>query len=268
MNKKTLFPLALLMTGVVVLSMAFPAAAAPVGQVYYLTPTPQMDGRIIYVVKANETCTSIALLNNTTVDRIRELNQITDPACPLSVGQELILGVVENPTVTPGPSPTPTVPLPTATPQPGQGEVCIYLYNDINGNGLAEENEGPIAAGTVNITNRDGLVNLSGETTASTDTKTMLCFRQLIEGDYNISVAPPQGYNTTTSMNQALHLLAGDKSQVNFGAQISSRPVQNATPVPENAPQQGGISPLLGILGGVLVLSGLGLGIYVLRMRR
>ncbi|HZU86018.1 MAG TPA: LysM peptidoglycan-binding domain-containing protein [Anaerolineaceae bacterium] len=250
--------------------MTLPAAATPNGQVYYLTPTPQIDGRIIYIVKANDTCTSIGLLNNITVDRIRELNNIQDPACPLTPGQELLLGVVEsmNQTPTPGPSPTPTVPMPTATPPPGQGDVCIYLYNDINGNALAEDGEAALPGGVVSLINRDGTINLNGETTQGIVMEDMLCFRGILEGDYNISVAAPQGYNPTTSMNQALKLVAGEKSQVNFGAQINSRPPEDVTQNPQDAPQQGGVSPLLGILGGLLLVAGVGLGIYVARLRR
>jgi murein DD-endopeptidase MepM/ murein hydrolase activator NlpD len=258
MNKKTFFPLILMVTGVVLLSMTLPAAASPAGQVYYFTPTPQLDGRIIYVVKADETCTSIALLNNITVDKIRELNNIQDPACPLKVGQDLILGVVQsmNQTATPGPSPTPTVPLPSVTPLPGNGEVCIYLYDDINGNAMAEAGESPIAGGAVNMTNRDGSVTLNGDTTDGVEKVDMLCFREVVEGDYNISVAVPQGYNATTS------------SQVNFGAQVRSLAPENVTGEPTDAPQQGGVSPLLGILGALLLAAGIGLGIYVFRMRR
>ncbi len=270
MNKKLILALIFLLTGFVLLNMTWPANASPTGQVYYLTPTPQADGRIIYVVKANDTCTSIALLNGTTVDKIRELNNITDAACPISPGQDLVLGIVEsmNQTPTPGPSPTATLVLPTATPLPGKGNVCVYLYNDVNGNARAETGENPIAGGVVSMTNRDGTVTLNGDTTDGIDMKTMLCFSEVVEGDYNISVAAPQGYNPTTSMNQSLKLKAGDKSQVNFGAQISSLAPTNVPNATEDAPQQGGVSPLLGILGGFLLLAGVGLGIYVTRLRR
>jgi hypothetical protein len=93
------------------------------------------------------------------------------------------------------------------------------------------------------------------KTQTTSATEATVCFKDLPEGDYNISVAPPQGYNPTTAMNYPLHLQAGDISYVDFGAQLSSAAV---TP----PPSQGGRSPLLGILGGVLVLAGIGLAIY------
>ena len=86
------------------------------------------------------------------------------------------------------------------------------------------------------------------------------CFEEIPEGEYNISVAAPEGYNPTTLMNYSLALQAGESSTLDFGAQISSLAVP--TPVSE-----GGRSPVLGIMGGILVLAGAGMGIYVWRLR-
>ena len=56
-------------------------------------------------------------------------------------------------------------------------------------------------------------------------------------------------------MNYPLHLQAGDISYIDFGAQPSTAAV---TP----PPSEGGRSPMLGILGGFLVLAGIALAIY------
>jgi hypothetical protein len=129
----------------------------------------------------------------------------------------------------------------------------VILFNDVNGNAVAEEGEAAIAGGAVSITDRLGRVSLSGQSNASFDEPT--CFPEMPEGDYNVSMAVPEGYNPTTRMNYALALKAGDSSTLDFGAQLNSQALP--TPVAE-----GGRSPLMGILGIAVVLAGIGLGIY------
>ena len=129
----------------------------------------------------------------------------------------------------------------------------MVLFNDVNGNAVAEEGEAAISGGAIGITDRLGRVSLSGQSTASLEEP--ICFPELPEGDYNISVAVPEGYNPTTRMNYALALKAGNSSTLDFGAQLNSQALP--TPVAE-----GGRSPLMGILGVAVVLAGLGLGIY------
>jgi hypothetical protein len=90
-----------------------------------------------------------------------------------------------------------------------------------------------------------------------------LCIEELPEGVYTISVAVPDGYNPTTVMNRELELKAGDISYVDFGAQASSETVAEAP-----APQGEGRSPVLLIAGAVVVLAGIGLGIFGTRLLR
>ncbi len=250
--------LSLLLTGLILLSLTFPAAASPVPQAYYQTPTAGTDGRIIYIVKQNDTCISISLLNNVPLDTLRQLNKIEGTNCLLLVGQTILLGVVEEPTATPGPTPTATPILPSPTPFNGSGEICILLYNDVNGNGMAETGENPLAGGAISISDRAGKVSLTGSSSAAADP---VCFADIPEGDYNVSVAIPEGYNPTTNNNYPLKLQAGDRTVLDFGAQISAR----ALPIPV---EEGGRSPLLGILGGLLVLAGIGLGIFMFVLKR
>ena len=228
-------------------------ASAPLPQAVIATPTPGADGRIIYIVKQNDTCISIALTMGITEQTLRELNNLVGDACQvLWVGQELLIGTKPADT----PTPTSEAPLvPTATPFKGNGSICIYLFNDENGNALAEETELPLAGGAVSITDRLGTVNQTGTTA---DTGVSLCFADIPEGDYNISVAIPEGYNPTTVMNYALALGAGEVSTIDFGAQPGSglRPAFG-----EERP-----SPLLLVLGFFFVAVGVGLWFYVKRM--
>ncbi|MCL4562271.1 MAG: LysM peptidoglycan-binding domain-containing protein [Chloroflexi bacterium] len=252
---KKAFPLLpLLLAGLFWLVLASPALAAPVSQgVVYQTPTPMPDGRILYKVQSNDTCLSISLLTGVPLDTLRKNNNLNGD-CVIQVGQELLLGRVESTaTPTPGPSPTPTPLLPTPTPFNGNGQVCVFLYNDVNGDAIQQETETAISGGAVSLTDRTGKVSMTQETSAGDQP---VCFDEVPEGDYNISVAVPDGYNPTTSMNYALKVEAGDQSTLDFGAQLNSQ----AAPV---TPSEGGRSPVLGILGAVLLLSGIGLGVYV-----
>ncbi len=240
-----------------VFSFTIPAQAGSQQQIYYITNTPDETGRILYIVQPNDSCLMIELLTGTTVNQIIQINNL-DEACTLREGQQLVLAYFETPTLTPGPSPTPTPILPTATPFNGNGNVCVYLFEDVNGNGNPEDTETQIAGGAVSLSDRLGKVSLTGNTIGGLDP---LCFEEVPEGDYNVSVAPPEGYNPTTAMNYPLVVTAGDQSQINFGAQLSSRAIPPS-------PEDGGKSPILLIIGGILILAGAGIGFYFFRMKR
>lgn len=228
-----------------------PVTASPQPQAFYNTPTPDLDGRIFYVVKPGDTCISVSLLNNIALDQLRTLNDL-DEACVLNENQKLLIAtVVVRPTTSQAPSETPALPSPT--PFRGNGEVCVILFNDINGNAVAEEGEPAIAGGAVDISDRLGRVSLTGQSSASIEDPT--CFEEMPEGQYNISMAAPDGYNPTTRMNYALEVRAGDSSKVDFGAQLSSQAAPTSV-------AEGGRSPLLAILGVLVVLAGVGVAIY------
>jgi hypothetical protein len=242
--------------------VAIPVTASPQQpQAYYYTPTAGPNGRIIYIVQPGDTCISISLLNNITLDELRLLNNL-DEACSLVEGQELLLGVYEETTPTAGVLATPTPLLALATPFSGNAQVCVYLYVDENGNAMAEENETPLAGGAVSLSDLVGTVSRTGETTAGPDP---LCFDDVPEGEYNISVAIPDGYNATTIVNYTLSVKPGDQALLDFGAQPKG---QSQVSQSENGGGEGNRSPLLAIFGVALVLVGIGLGIYVSRLRK
>jgi hypothetical protein len=251
---------ALLMVNITIaLILVVPAQAAPIAQAYYQTPTPGADGRIIYIVKEGDTCISVSLLSGITMDQLRELNNIQGLDCPLIVGQKLLLGTLQQPTNTPGPTPTTAPILPTPTQFNGNGQICVVLYEDLNGNGMAETGEIALPNGAVSIADRPGKVSLTGNTT--NDLILPVCFDQIPEGDYNITIGIPEGYNATTNTNYPLRLGAGDQVIIDFGAQQSARIID--IPVVEPT-----TSPLLGILGGMLILIGIGLAVLIFMMKR
>ena len=204
MNKKFLPALGIFAAALLVLVwLAAPTSASVYSQAFYYTPTPQSDGRIVYIVKAGDTCLSIALKNGISDQVLRELNNLTfsterDECQFIREGQELLIGVLQASTVTP----TSSVPLaPSPTPFMGNGTICVYLFNDTNGNALAEETEIGLGGGQVSITDPLNRVNLTGATLEGTaEGSEALCFEEIPEGQYSISVAIPEGYNPTTVM--------------------------------------------------------------------
>lgn len=255
--KRNAFFLACL-AGVILLALALsaPAVAAPQAQFAYHTPTPDDTGRIYYIVGEGDSCLRIELLTGAKVSDIRSLNQL-DENCTIRPGQRLLIAVVEVSTPVPEPQVSPTPSEPTPTSSLGNAQICILLFEDINGNGMPDGSESQIAGGVVSVSDRVGRVSLTGTTTRSA---VPLCFDEIEAGEYNISLALPEGYNPTTTMNHPLTVHPGDRSTMDFGAQLSSQAR------PESG-LEGGRSPLLGILGGIMVLLGAGLGVYIWRVK-
>jgi hypothetical protein len=238
------------------LLLTLPVYAAPNPQAALPTPTAQPDGRIIYIAQPGDSWWIISVKTGVAESQLYLLNN-TSPDDVVQEGQQILLGVV---TETPAPpasqiTPTPNILTPAVK---GYGQVCVALFNDQNGNSVREEGEPLIAEGAISLVDQTGQINQTEKTSGGVDA---VCFNELPEGDYNVSVAVPDGYNPTTSLNSPLKLLAGEVSTMNFGAQLNSQ----AQPV---APSAGGRNPVLGILGGLFILGGIGVAIYFLRPRR
>lgn len=201
-------------TTVFIIILLLSCVVTAFAQEAYYTPTPDADGGIWYVVKSNDSCLSISLLNGVNLDTLKEINGLDDE-CSLTAGTKLKLGQYNTPTPTPGPSPTPTPITPTPTPFAGYAKVCVFLYEDINGNQIVDDPEYAITGGAVSIGKRSGSESFTGLTSGWDP----LCFENVPEGDYNVSVAPPTEYNPTNNLNHAITVHAGDSILINFGAQ-------------------------------------------------
>ena len=264
MKTKPVLTIILLAAGLLLLWLQMPVAASPASQVAFPSPTPGPDGKIIYIVKAGDTCTQISLLYGVSVEYIRTTN-LLDQNCTLREGQGLMIGigVASGASPTPGPSPTPTIALPTATPSAGgTAQVCVLVYNDINGDSLREANEGAIAGAAISLTSADGTYSQAQTSLINPDATAYqgMCFANVPPGKYSVSVAAPDGYNPTQNLTSSLDVNPGDSDFVNFGAQPKA--VAAATPTTK------GPSPLLGIIGAALLLGGIGMGAYTWRMLR
>ena len=265
MKTRPVLVICLFLAGVLLLLSQIPAAASPDQQVAYPSPTPGPDGRIIYIVKAGETCTQISLLYGVSVEYIRTTN-LLDENCTLRAGQSLMIGV-GGPSIvspTPGPSPTPTLISPTTTPAVGgTAQVCVLVYDDANGDALREASEGAIAGAAISLTNEDGSYSQTQTSVINPDATAYqgMCFARVPPGKYSVSAAAPDGYNATINLTTSVDVIAGDVAYVNFGAQ----------PKAVSAPAAGTgkrPSPLLGIIGAARLLGGIALGAAPWRMLR
>lgn len=245
---------------------ARPAMADNQLQVVYQTPTARPDGRVVYIVQEGDTCLRIELLTGTKIDQLRTLNRL-DQECTLIPGKEILLAVITpQPSPTPNPLITNTPLLPTPTPYNGNGNVCVILFDDINGNGMQDETESALAGGAVSIANVIGNISKTENTLAGTDP---VCI-EVPEGEYNISMAIPGGYNATTSLNlQNVKVQAGDMAILEFGCQVSSASQQQQVESEDTTdPSSNATGVILAVLGGLLIAMGIGLGIYIAVGRR
>jgi hypothetical protein len=231
-------------------------------QAAYQTPTPNEQGQILYTVQEGDSCTRIFLLTGVTIDDLVILNSLTG-GCEIFPGQELLLAQVDPVTPTPeGPQPTATPGPPTPTPFEGNGQICVALFEDLDGNQRRSPNEFYLGGGVISVSNRIGTFSQTQETVGGDpDLVGPVCFEDVPEGEYNLSMGVPDGYNPTTSMNYSLMVTAGDTGVVDFGAQPSTQMVD------VEVPPGGERSPLLLAIGLFLLAGGAGLAFFFLRTR-
>jgi LysM repeat protein len=232
----------------------------------FVTNTPGPDGRILYTVVEGDNCSGVALNHGITVQQLRQYNTRLDDSCNLNIGQQLVVGLVAPITApTIGIIPTPTLPSVTATPFNGTTEVCILLFDDLNGDALRQETEFGIDGGAVSLTNLNGSYSQTQNTTSAIDPDLgepiRSCFEDVPAGKYNISMAIPDGYNPTMDPSYTFDVKAGDRASVDFGAQSKAVKLQE----PTTTGGGGSRSPMLGIFGLLLLLGGIGLGYFAYR---
>ena len=130
-----------------------------------------------------------------------------------------IVSVALTPTL--GAPPTPGTPTVTPTPLSGTTEVCVLLFDDSNGNAFREETEPAVAGGAVSLTENNGKYSAAQDTIIPADPEAYqgICFTDIPEGNYNITVGIPDNFNPTMELNYSLDVNAGDLAFVDFGIQ-------------------------------------------------
>jgi hypothetical protein len=285
-------PMRLSLAGIVLLlallAVAVPTMAAPDPQYTPIaSPTPGPDGRIIYIVQEGDTLWRISAITGVSLDELRRLNNLAVEDI-IKPGDRILLGLGGPANIPPteGPPPTPTSSIPTPTPLIGTGILCISVFLDVNGDALRQDDELDLDGSAINISNRAGTVSLSqGEDgglvprcyedielgyydiPGSPDEciSIVQCALELEQGRYNISVAIPEGYNATTSMDHIQDLEAGFQTFLDFGAQPNSETAAEDPVIPEVGQER---SPTLAIIGIVLLVIGIVLGVAAFFMRR
>jgi murein DD-endopeptidase MepM/ murein hydrolase activator NlpD len=265
MNSRFSFFLGAIVLALIFLGILLPlsgASAAP--DLQFVTSTPGPDGRILYTVVAGDSCLQVAFLHGITVPQLRQFNSRLDENCTLTVGQQLVVGLVSSNIATAGPAPTFPSPTFTATPVSGTTEVCVLLFDDANGDALRQETELGIEGGAVSLTNLNGSYSQTQNTSAEVDPDTQepvrACFSDVPDGEYNVSMAVPDAYNPTMLLSYTLTVKPGDRASIDFGAQSKTLTVNE--PANTSTPNR---SSILGIFGFLLLLGGAGLGYYAYR---
>ncbi len=251
----------------------------PPASTAFLTPTPDADGNIIYVVQEGDTLWGISAITGVSVDQLRALNGLTSDI--ISVGQRLIIAQAapsasatpttdpSAPTADPNATATtdPAAPPPTLTPAATElaqateeartGTVCALLYNDENGNGVRDATEALLPGGQLSVVDIASGAPVQAYTTDGLNEPH--CFADLPEGQYTISSAAPAGYNPTTVTSTPLDVSAGSTSALEFGAQPSAA-VIDQPPAPPGNSNQALLTALLFAGGVVFLLLAAGVG--------
>ncbi len=203
-----------------------PSAPTQVSQpVAVVTETPQPDGSIWHTVQPGQTLSTIARAYGVDVPTIAQLNNISGDI--IYAGQRLLIKAVPLPAETPTPTPEPTTETPppateataetppAAAERPERGQICLALFDDLDGDGIWGDAEPMLAGGVVSIS---GIITDSYATDGITE---RYCFSDLEAGDYIAAVEPPEGY-VLTGLGQVPITLSGSGGvSLNFGASIS-----------------------------------------------
>lgn len=259
-------PAIVLLLGLVLPAGASPNAAPLAQMTDFPTPTPGPDGRIIYIVQQGDSLWRIAAVAGISVQELAVLNDI-DTDTVLSPGSRLVLGVGGPPQATQATveasEPTVEGTQATATPISGTGEICVLLFEDVDGNGRLDDGETPIEGGQISVTSLNGTV--VGEHTTAIDPADEdlvgYCFADVENGEYNVSAALPEDFNATTVRSLPVRLSPGEIAYLQFGAQSSTALIRLSE-------GSGTGSTILGALGVVFLLLAAILGYLAYRSSR
>lgn len=237
-----------------------------------ITSTPLPNGEVRHIVRQTDTLRVLAFYYGTTVEEIQRLNGLTNNI--ISVGQDLLIEVVDTPaptaTTTFTPEPTVTTAAATDTPAPATpapaepGEICVVTYNDANRN-ATNDAEAPVPG--VALALRQNGAELSRAITVNAAPGH--CFTALAVGTYDVDVIAPDGAELTTASSATVAVNADQTTEVSFGLATVAAAAATDTPVTpaETTANPTPIIIIIGAVGVALVLAAI-VGVVVLVLRR
>ena len=235
----------------------------------FFTSTPNPNNEIWYIVQSGDTLGGIAYRHDTTVDEIKQQNNLNSNTIYLNQ-KLLIKTVTPAPTATDAllPTSTPTLQIvspPTNTPMPvvaslNYGQLCVVAYNDANRNAVNDDETG---APDVRVTLSVGATPLDGYVTTSDEISH--CFPQLPAGAYTVSVAAPAGYTPTTASEATVQLQSGSLVTLAFGLTAVTTAPLSESPISAIG---GPTMLVLGLAGVVLILMVVGAAAFLLARKK
>jgi hypothetical protein len=282
------------------------------------TPTPRPDGAIVHVVQVGDSLWSIAIryasaLGMSAEEALPIIRELNDNPAFVQVGQEILVAlpdesaepkevaeeaptaessdataseteepVVSEPTATPEAT---AEAIPTDIPQPEliaavepASSICVSVFNDLNGNGTAEDAEGLLPEAVLTLSRSSGPV----ATYVTDGINEPYCFEELESDTYQITFSQPPEFQMTTTGNWAISVSDGDAIQVQFGARYDANAVAAAQTesaveaaqdddvgTVESAPESEGLSSQLGTIAlGIAIVLVLLAGVGFVLLRR
>lgn len=270
--------------------------AAPQQPAPTSAPVTNADGSIVHTVVAGDTLFGLSLQYNVALDDIYRYNGLNGQSI-LSIGQQIIIkpaAGAQPPAAQPPATAAPTAqppaqatvdatnpvtdvvqPAPTATPASvaenppaSAAKLCVFAFDDVNGDGLRTPDEGPIAGVQFAIANAQGVQAASYTTDGNVEPH---CFTDLQPGSYTVAVQPAPGTVPTSDRRWGVALTNGGAPvNINFGSRSDTG--APAAPAGGSTTAPAGGSPLTGLLGAAiglvfLLIAGV-LGAFVIARRR
>jgi hypothetical protein len=134
-----------------------------------------------------------------------------------------------TPTITPTPTETPT---PTITPTPVTASICVLSFEDSNGNGRRDIEEGLLPYAVFTVSDARHVI----DSYSSNGLHEPHCFYGLDPGTYFISELNPPGYESTTYDSWGVALSSGSTIDIEFGNRLMPSPTVAATVIPSPSP--------------------------------
>ena len=276
---------------------AAPAQPTAVSQQTQPTAVPQApatanpQGNVVHTVVSGDTLFALSFQYDVPLEQIYALNNLNSESI-LSIGQQIIIKSASGappaqptaappavapaatqeavPVVTPN-APAETTPAavaqPTAMPVAAANNLCVFAFDDANGDGLLQTGEGAVAGARFNIIDAQG--SSVADYTSATDPAPH-CFSDLPAGSYTVDVQPAPDTTATSDKRWGVALTSGSTVNINFGSEGSgaaSGAEPEATPA-----KSSGSSSIGGLLGGaigliLLLVAGV-MGAFIIARRR